>query len=331
MGVPAIRFVRAGGPEVIELGETEVRAPGAGEVQVEIAAAALNRADVLQRRGLYPAPPGSPPDVPGLELSGRVIARGPGATLWAEGAEVMAIVGGGAMARRITLHERELMPVPAGVGLVEAAAIPEAFLTAWDALVLQAQLAAGERVLIHAVASGVGTAAVQLARAVGAVPLGTSRTAGKLARVHGLGLAPDDAVVPDGGKFAAAVAARTGGAGVPVILDCVGAAYFEENLRALAPRGRLILLGTLGGATGPAPIGMLLGKRATVIGTVMRARGLEEKIGLARLASARLVPLFERGLLAPVIDAVLPMTACADAHARMERDETVGKLVLTWT
>lgn len=330
MRVPAIRFRSHGGLDVIELAETEVRDPGAGEVQVEIAAAALNRADVLQRRGMYPAPPGSPPDVPGLELSGRVVARGAGAALWSEGAEVMAIVGGGAMARRITLHERELMPVPAGVGLVDAAAIPEAFLTAWDAMVVQAGLAAGETVLVHAVASGVGTAAVQVARAVGARPLGTSRTAGKLPRVSSLGLAPEDAIVVENGRFAGQVYTRTDGAGVPVILDCVGAAYFEENLRALAPRGRVVLLGTLGGATGPAPFGMMLGKRATVIGTVMRARGLEEKIAIARLATARLVPLFARGALAPVVDAVLPMSACADAHARMERDETVGKLVLRW-
>jgi len=330
MLVEAVRFVRPGGVEVIELGETEVPAPGFGEVQVEIVAAALNRADVLQRRGLYAAPPGAPPDVPGLELSGRVIARGPGATRWDQGAEVMAIVGGGAMARRITLHERELMPVPKGVELVRAAAIPEAFLTAWDGMVLQGGLSAGDSVLIHAVASGIGTAAVQLARAIGARPIGTSRTAAKLPRVVELGLAEADALVPEGGRFSAAVVERTGGAGVPVILDCVGAAYLEENLRALAIRGRLILLGMLGGASGPAPLALMLHKRATVIGTVMRARALEEKIALARLASARLVPLFERGLLAPVVDAVLPMSACAEAHARMERDDTVGKLVLAW-
>ena len=328
--VPAIRFRGTGGPEVIELAETEVRAPHAGEVTVEVVAAALNRADLLQRRGLYPAPPGSPADVPGLELAGRVVERGPGATLWPDGAPVMAIVGGGAMARRITLHERELMPVPHGIDLVEAAAIPEAFLTAWDAMVLQGQLAAGDSVLIHAVASGVGTAAVQVARAVGARPIGTSRTAGKLARVVDLGLDADDALVPECGRFAAAIAARTGGAGVPVILDAVGAGYLEENLRALAVRGRLILIGTLAGTAGTLPLGTLLGKRATVIGTVMRARPLEEKIAIARLATARLVPLFERGLLAPVVDTVLPMAACAEAHARMERDDTVGKLVLRW-
>lgn len=330
MKVPAIRFRGAGGAEVIELGELEVRDPGWGEVQVEIAAAGLNRADVLQRLGRYPAPPGAPPDVPGLELAGHVVARGPGATRFADGAAVMAIVAGGAMARRITVHEHELAPVPAGVSVTHAAAIPEAFLTAWDALITQAGLGAGEVVLVHAAASGVGTAALQVARAVGARALGTTRTAAKLAALLAHGVADGDGLVVSDGRFAAAAQARAAG-GVQVILDCVGAAYLEENLRALAPRGRLVLIGTLGGGGGgAAPVGMILGKRATLIGTVMRARGLEEKLGLARTLATRLVPMFERGLLAPVIDAVLPMTACAEAHARMERDANVGKLVLAW-
>lgn len=331
MKVAAVRFRGAGGPEVITLGELEVREPGPGEVAVDIVAAGLNRADLLQRRGLYPAPPGSPPDVPGLELSGHVAARGPGATLFEVGAPVMAIVGGGAMARRVVVHERELMPVPRGIDVVAAAAIPEAFLTAWDALVLQAGLAAGETALVHAAASGVGTAALQLVRAVGGRALGTTRSAAKLPALVEHGLAETDGIAVEQGRFAGAVMARTAGAGAAVILDCVGAAYLEENLRALASRGRLVLIGTLGGATGPAPIGMLLGKRATVIGTVLRARPLEEKIALARLATARLVPLFEDGRLQPVVDATLPMADCALAHERMERDQNVGKLVLRWT
>jgi len=329
--VDAVVFRGAGGPEVVALADTEVREPGWGEVQVEIAAAGVNRADLLQRRGVYPAPPGAPPDVPGLELSGTVVARGPGASLWADGAEVMAITGGGAMARRITLHERELVPVPPGVSLVDAAAIPEAFFTVWDALVRQARLGAGESVLVHAVASGIGTAAVQVARAIGARPIGTSRTAEKLARVTPLGLDPADAIATADGRFAAAVAERTGGRGAEVILDPVGAAYLEENVRALASRGRLVLIGTLGGGSGPAPVTMMLGKRVTVIGTVLRSRPLEEKIEVAREAAARLVPLFERRLLRPVIDAVLPMADVLEAHRRMERNENVGKIVLRWT
>lgn len=329
MRVPAIRYRAAGGPEVIELGETEVRDPGFGEVQVEIAAAGLNRADVLQRRGMYPAPPGAPPDVPGLELAGTVVARGPGATRFAEGAAVMAIVGGGAMARRITVHERELSPVPRGVDLATAAAIPEAFLTAWDGMVTQAKLTAGEIVLIHAAASGVGTAALQIARAVGARPLGTTRTAAKLPALAAHGLGEDDGFAVADGRFAPAVHARS--AGADVILDCVGGAYLEENLRALAARGRIVLLGMLGGPVGGAgAVALMLSKRATVIGTVMRARPLEEKIALARTMTAHLVPLFERRALAPVIDVILPMASCAEAHARMEKDQNVGKIVLAW-
>jgi putative PIG3 family NAD(P)H quinone oxidoreductase len=330
--VEAVVFRGAGGPEVIALGETEVRDPGAGEVQVEISAAGVNRADVLQRRGLYPAPAGFPSDVPGLEFAGTVVARGPGASLWAEGAQVMGITGGGAMARRITLHERELVAVPAGVSLVDAAAIPEVFWTAWDALVRQARLGAGETVLVHAATSGVGTAALQVARAIAARPLATARTAAKLATVVGLdlGVSAADVIEVSEAKFAAAVHARTGNRGADVVLDLVGASYFEEDVRALATRGRIVLLATMGGASGNAPLGMLLGKRATVIGSVLRARPLEEKIELAREIAARVVPLFERGLLRPVIDSVLPMSDCAAAHVRMESNANIGKLVLRW-
>jgi putative PIG3 family NAD(P)H quinone oxidoreductase len=327
----AMRYRAAGGVEVIEAGEVEVRAPGYGEVTVEIVAAGLNRADVHQRRGFYPAPPGAPPDVPGLEFAGRVAARGPGATLWKDGDAVMAITGGGAMARRITMHERELMPVPAGLPLDAAAAIPEAFLTAWDAMVRQAGLKSGHTALVHAVGSGVGTAAIQIARALGAWPIGTSRKAAKLDAVRALGLPlVDGIVVADPPAFAADVARLTGGRGAEVVLDTVGGSYLEENVRACAIRGRVVLLATAGGGSGKAPIAMMLGKRVTVIGSVMRARALEEKIDLARGAAAELVPLFERGLLKPVIDRTFPMRDLAAAHARMEADENVGKLVLRW-
>jgi NADPH:quinone reductase len=325
---PAVRFRGAGGLEVIELGRTAVRAPGHGEVTVEVVAAGLNRADLLQRRGVYPAPPGSPSDVPGLELAGRVIARGPGATAFAPGAPVMAIVGGGAMAGRVTLHERELLAVPAGIDLVAAAAIPEVFLTAWDAL-SRAELRGGETVLIHAAASGVGTAAIQLARALGARPLATTRSAAKVERVVEQGIAGDDVLVAGEGKFSAAVLARAP-RGADVILDCVGGAYLEENLRALAPGGRMVMIGTMGGAAGQLPLGLLLSKRATVIGSVMRSRPLEEKIALAQRASRQLLPLFAFGGLRPVVDRVMPMAECAAAHQVMEGNETVGKIVLAW-
>ena len=331
MKVEAVVFTGAGGPEVIRIGETEVRDPGPGEIQVEVIAAGVNRADILQRRGHYPAPAGTVADVPGLEFAGKVVARGPGATLWAEGTEVMAIVAGGAMARRITLHEREAMPVPRGLGATDAAAIPEAFLTAWDAFA-RAGLRAGDSVVVHAAASGVGTAALQIARAWGARPVATSRSAPKLARLVELGLLDDaaDGIAVTGAVFARDVVGRCGGHGADVILDCVGAAYLEENVRALAPRGRLVLIGTLGGGTGTAPLTAILGKRLTVIGTVMRARPLEEKIAVARDGSDRLVPLFERDRLRPIIDAVWPMTDVAEAHRRIESNATIGKLVLAW-
>jgi NADPH:quinone reductase-like Zn-dependent oxidoreductase len=217
------------------------------------------------------------------------------------------------------------------MSLTDAAAVPEVFLTAWDAMVRQAGLRAGESVLIHAAASGVGTAAIQLARATGARPLGTSRQAAKLAALAGLGLDPADAIVAgDPPAFAPAVSARTGGRGVELVLDTIGASYFEENVRAVAARGRIVLLGTLGGGTGKAPITMMMGKRITVIGSVLRARPLEEKAALARAATTELVPQFERGLLRPVVDQVLPARELAAAHARMEADANVGKIVLTW-
>ncbi|MBK7539203.1 MAG: NAD(P)H-quinone oxidoreductase [Myxococcales bacterium] len=327
--VPAIRFRGAGGLEVIELAEIDVRPPGVGEVTVEVVAAGLNRADLLQRRGLYPAPPGSAADVPGLELSGRVVAHGPLAGAHPLGAPVMAIVGGGAMAGKVTLHERELLAVPAGLELIAAAAIPEVFLTAWDALG-QADLRAGQTVLVHAAASGVGTAALQLARICGARPLATTRSAAKVGRVIEQGAAAQDVILLEDGRFASRVMARTG-RGADVILDCVGGAYLEENLRALAPGGRLVMIGTLGGATGSLSIGMMLGKRAQVIGSVMRSRPLEEKMALAQRAGRELVPLFSTpGGLRPVVDRVMKMADCAAAHEVMEANDTVGKIVLIW-
>ncbi|HTJ41254.1 MAG TPA: NAD(P)H-quinone oxidoreductase [Kofleriaceae bacterium] len=328
MRVPAIVFRGSGGPEVIAIGETDVRDPGFGEVSVEIAAAGVNRADVLQRKGMYPPPPGAS-DVPGLELAGTVVARGAGASFWSEGARVMAITAGGGLAKRITLHERELVAVPASIDLIDAGGIPEVFWTAWDALVLQAGLRAGETVVVHAASSGVGTAALQIARAIGARAIATARTRSKLESLVAMDLVTDTIAVTDGG-FAKQVHALTAGRGADVVLDLVGASYFEEDVRAIATRGRIVLLSTAGGASGNAPFGMMLGKRATVIGTVLRARPLEEKIALAREIAAHVTPLFERGALRPVIDRVMPMHDCAAAHAHMEANANVGKIVLSW-
>jgi len=279
----------------------------------------------LQRRGFYPAPAGYPDDIPGLELAGTVESVGHGVTTFAPGDRVMAIIGGAGMATHAVLHERELLPVPADLSLEEAAAIPEVFLTAFDALFVQGGLRMGETLLMHAVASGVGTAALQLAHAVGARVVGTSRSAEKLERCTDLGL--DHAVNTAEGTFADALKAL---GGADLIVDTIGAKYLAENLGAVKTKGRIVVLGLMGGREGEIPLGLLLRKRVSLIGSVLRARPLEEKATLAQRFIAEALPLFGEGKLAPVIDEVLPMSAIGDAHARMERNETFGKLVLRW-
>lgn len=325
--IRAVRIREPGDVDVLELGEVSLRDPGAGEVRVRVAAAGLNRADLMQRAGKYPAPPGVVPDVPGLEYAGVVEAVGAGVRGAAEGDRVMGLVGGGAMAEALVVHHRELMAVPEGMTLTHAASIPEAFATAWDALT-QAEVGLGDVVLVHAAASGVGTAATQLAKAMGARVIGTGRNAAKLARCAEWGL--DEVVLAADGRFADGVLTRTAGAGATVVIDLVGGAYLEESLRCAAPRARVMLLATTGGGTATLPLGLALSKRVTLKGTVMRSRALEEKIALARGFSAAVLPGFASGALRPVVDAVLPMSEVAEAHQRMARDETVGKIVLSW-
>ena len=318
-----------GGPsEVLALEERPMPAPGRGEVRVKVVASGVNRADVLQRRGLYPAPPGAVADIPGLEFSGEVDALGAGVTGWRPGDRVMGICAGGAYADHVIAHGRELIPVPATLDTVSAAAVPEAFLTAWDAMHLQGGLQAGQRVLIHAVASGVGTAALQLARASGAVTLGTSRSADKLERCVAMGL--DVAIDTGRGELVKAVKAAAPD-GVDLILDLVGAAYLTANIRSLRVGGSLICIGLLGGASAEFPLGLVLSRRLRVQGTVLSSRPLEEKIGLAQRFSREVIPLFERGAGAPVIDQVFPVEAVVEAHAMMESNQTFGKLVLAWS
>jgi len=326
----AVRITTPGGPEVLALGELEVRDPGFGEVRVDVAAAGVNRADTLQRRGVYPAPRGVPADVPGLEYSGIVAALGEGVEQVRVGDRVMGIVAGGAMATQIVVNARETIPVPRELSLAEAAALPEVFLTAYDAIVLQAGMVSGDVLLVHAIGSGVGTAALQLARALGARALGTSRTADKLSRCAQLGLAPTDALLVSDGKFADRVQGVTSGRGCDIVLEGVGASYLDEDVRALALGGRIVVIGLLTGANGALPLGLLLQKRARVIGSVLRTRPLDEKIALAQIFARRLIPLFDSGALRPVIDAVMPMSDVTEAHRRMELNETFGKLVLTW-
>lgn len=291
--------------------------PGPEEVVVEVAATALNRADVLQRMGFYPQPGLAPAfEIPGLELAGRVVQLGDRAVRWREGDEVMAIVSGGGYAERIAVHERQLMPVPRSVGLPDAAAIPEVFLTAWDALVVQGGLTSGRLALIHAGASGVGTAGIQICKAIGA-SVAVTASAGKLDACRALGA---DVAIDRAGEW--------GVSDVDVVLDVVGGDYLERNLQALRLKGTIVQVGTMAGANPTMNLGLLMMKRARLIGTVLRARPLEEKIALSRRFADEMVPLFDAGLLEPVIDSRYPLAEAPDAHRRMESNQTVGKVLL---
>jgi NADPH2:quinone reductase len=322
----AIVITRFGGPEVLEWRDVPTPMPGRGEIRVRVRATAVNRADLVQRQGHYAAPPDVPADIPGLELAGEVDALGEGVTEWTVGDAAFGIIGGGAYAEYVVAHARTLARVPAGVSFTDAAAIPEAFITAWDAMVSQAGLAAGETVLVHAAGSGVGTAAVQIARAIGARALGTARTAAKLTRAQELGL--DAAVTAEDGAFAERVKALAP-AGVDVVLDLVGGAYVSESLKCLAPRGRIVVVGLMAGRTAELDLSTLLFKRARLFGTVLRSRPLEEKIAVNQAFAHHVVPLVARGTLRPVVERVMRLEQAAEAHARMESNEGFGKIVLT--
>lgn len=323
----AIRIREPGGPEVLGLGEIEVPHPGPTQVLVEVAAAGVNRADCLQRRGFYPAPPGVPADVPGLEMSGVVEAVGEKVDRWKPGDRVMGIVAGGAMATRVVTEAGELMRVPKDMSLEDAAAIPEVFLTAFDAIVLQGELHAGGTLLVHAVASGVGTAAIQLAAVLRATSVGTSRTAHKLPRCTELGLS--HAVLVEEGQFADTVL-TVAPKGADVILDTVGAAYLNQNVKVLASKGRLIVIGLMGGVQGEVNLGALLSKRGSIVGSVLRSRSSVEKAELTSAFASQMLGRFSSGELQPVIDETLPMSEVQRAHRRMDANETFGKIVLRW-
>jgi putative PIG3 family NAD(P)H quinone oxidoreductase len=316
-----------GGPEVLELREVPRPDPGPGDVRVRTAAWALNRADLSQRMGRYPAPAGSPQDVLGLELSGTVDAVGEGVRGLAPGDAVMGILGGGGYAEYAISPSETLVPTPAGMSLVTAGAIPEAFMTAFDAAFVQEGLRRGEVLLVHAVGSGVGTAAVQLARRAGASVIGTSRTADKLERARELGLehgALADERWPD------LVLELTGGRGVDVILDLVGGAFLAGNQRVVAERGRHIVVGVPAGSEGTLSLRSLMARRSSIRGTVLRARSVSEKAALARAFVRDVLPGFTAGELRPVIDRVYPARDVAEAHRLMESNRSFGKILLEW-
>jgi putative PIG3 family NAD(P)H quinone oxidoreductase len=322
----AVVIAKPGGPEVLELRELPDPEPPFGHVRVAVRFAGVNRADVLQRMGLYPAPPGAPKDIPGLEYAGVVDALGPGTSRFKIGDRVHGLVAGGAYADKLVAPEREVAPIPAGVDDREAAAIPEAFVTAYDALVVRGRLGAGDVALIHAAGSGVGTAGVQIAARLGAIVVGTSRTADKLERCKPLGL--HHGIVPEKGAFTDALRKATGGRGADVVLELVGGAYVAEDLRALAPRGRVVVVGLTAGLQTELELGILLGKRAELIGTTLRSRPLEEKIEAAQLLEHRIGSLFTQGAFRAVIDDVLPLERAGEAHQRLSANDSFGKLLL---
>jgi NADPH2:quinone reductase len=321
-------ITKPGGVEVLEVGEVETPAePTADRVRVRVHASALNRADVLQRRGSYPAPPGAPSDIPGLEFAGEVDAVGPEVREWKQNDRVFGICSGGAHAEFVTVPASHLAPIPPNLNWAEAAAVPEVFITAHDALFTQGQLQPGEWVLIHAAGSGVGTAASQLASAVGAKAIGTSRTADKLERAKEYGLS-ESIVVEDPNAAVAGIIEYTGGRGVDVVLDLVGAGYLEANLKALAQKGRMILVGTTSGSRASLDHGVVMSKRLTIKGTVLRARSVEEKATATRLFAKHVVPLLADGTVKAVVDGAYALSQIREAHLRMESNESFGKIVL---
>jgi putative PIG3 family NAD(P)H quinone oxidoreductase len=313
-----------GGPEVLTIEDVPDPVPGPEDVVVDIVGTAVNRADVLQRMGLYPSPVPMPHEIPGLELAGRVSRIGPRVTRWQPGDAVMGIVAGGGYAEEAAVHERQLVAVPAAVPLADAAAIPEVFLTAWDALVLQGGLTSGRWALVHAGASGVGTAAIQIAKAIGA-RVAVTCSAGKADACLALGA--DAAFERSPHAWLADARAEVPG-GFDTILDVVGGEELGRNVEALAPRGRIIQVGVMAGGSAEINLGALMFKRATVSGTVLRARPIEEKIAVTQRFAAELVPLFETGALRIVIDSRFPLEQAADAHRRMEANTNVGKILL---
>ncbi|HYX30908.1 MAG TPA: NAD(P)H-quinone oxidoreductase [Pyrinomonadaceae bacterium] len=302
--------------------------PTLDRVRLRVRAAGLNRADILQRLGRYPAPPGYPQDIPGIEFAGEVESIGEEVREWKIGDRVFGIIGGGGQAEYVTVPANHLARIPDNLDWAEAAAVPEVFMTAHDALFTQCGLTIGEHVLIHAAGSGVGTAAIQLVSAAGAFAYGTSRTAEKLERAKEFGLTNSVAVDADPNQFVEAVKTWTNGAGVNVVLDLVGAAYLKANLQSLATRGRLIFVGTTSGSKAEIDYGIVMSKRLKVMGTSLRTRSAEEKAKATRLFAQQVVPLLATGQVRPIIDQVFKIEEVRAAHERIESNESFGKVVL---
>lgn len=321
----AIVLRQHGGPEVLQFEDVPTPTIGAEDILVSVAATALNRADLLQRMGFYPDPFPSAYEIPGLEFAGTVSAVGERVRQWSVGDRVMGIVSGGAYAEQVVLHERQALRIPAHISVHDAAAIPEVFITAWDALVVQGGLTSGRWALVHAGASGVGTAAIQICKAIGARIIVTC-SSGKVAACQQLGA--DVVVDYTTQDFVEEVQRATGGAGVSTILDVIGGEYVERNIASLAVKGRIIQVGVMAGKPVPFNVGALLAKRASITGTVLRPRPLDEKIAITQRFAEEALPLFEAGVLTPVIDRRYEFSDIADAHAFMASNGNVGKIVV---
>ncbi|MFD5682338.1 NAD(P)H-quinone oxidoreductase [Streptomyces bacillaris] len=321
----AITIPEPGGPEALVWAEVPDPVPGDGEVLVQVVASAVNRADVLQRQGFYDPPPGASP-YPGLECAGRIVALGPGVTGWAVGDEVCALLSGGGYAEKVAVPVGQLLPVPDGVELTVAAALPEVTATVWSNVFLISHLRPGETVLIHGGSSGIGTMAIQLAKAVGARVAVTAGSPEKLARCAELGA--DILINYREQDFVEEVRENTAGAGADVILDIVGAKYLERNVQALAVNGRLAIIGLQGGVKGELNLGALLAKRAAVTATSLRGRPLAEKAAIVAAVREHVWPLIADGVVRPVVDRTVPMADAAEAHRVLESSTHVGKVLL---
>jgi NADPH:quinone reductase len=328
-----MRAVTTLGDGTIEVREHPDPRPAPGEVLVRVAGAGLNRADLMQRAGFYPAPPGSPPDIPGMEFSGTVVAQGDGVSQPEVGAAVFGIIGGGGQADLVSVPAGQCAAVPEGLDLTTMGGVPEVFLTAHDAMCTQARVTAGEWVLVHAIASGVGTAALQLARVLGARVIGTSRSAAKLDQCRSLGL--DHGIVPpttaDGSLDVAALTAeitRATDGGVGVVLDLVAGAYVEVDVAAAAPGARIVLIGALAGGSATLPVLTVMQRRLRLFGTVLRPRVAAEKAAATDAFVRDVVPHLASRAIAPVVEAIMPLEQATEAYDLLATDATVGKIIL---
>jgi len=322
----AVAITAPGGPEVLQATMLATPKPGVGQVLVKVAAAGVNRPDVAQRMGLYPPPPGHSP-LPGLEIAGEVVETGAQVTRWKAGDTVCALVNGGGYAEYCVAEETSTLPVPAGLDPVRAAAVPETFFTVWNNVFERGRLAAGEWLLVHGGSSGIGTTAIQLAKAFGARVMATAGSADKCKACLELGA--DKAINYKTGDFVAAAKEATGGKGIDVVLDMVGGEYTEKNIVAAAEDGRIVQIATLGGADVKINIARLMVKRVTLTGSTLRPRSRAVKAGFAHALETKVWPLIAAGKVKVVIDSTFPLAQAAEAHRRLESTQHIGKIVLT--